>query len=141
MKTNKLLIGGTVGGIAFFLLGWLMYGIILKNAMAGCSSPGSMRGEEEMMKYLPLLFLGNVVFGFFLTVIIGWSKASNFVDGMKNGALVGFLVAMSYDLDMYAMSTMMTGMMGIALDVAANVIMCAIVGGIIAIIINAGKKE
>ncbi len=29
METNKILLGGLAGGVAFFLLGWVIYGILL----------------------------------------------------------------------------------------------------------------
>ena len=31
MNIKKMLVAGTVGGVLFFLLGWLVYGILLKD--------------------------------------------------------------------------------------------------------------
>jgi hypothetical protein len=33
MNTNKFLIGGIIGGIAYFLIGWLVWGMLLMNFM------------------------------------------------------------------------------------------------------------
>ena len=33
---SKVLIGGIIGGIAFFLLGYLFYGLLLGKTMSAC---------------------------------------------------------------------------------------------------------
>jgi hypothetical protein len=49
--TKKILISGLVGTLAYFFLGWLVYGIILTE---------SKTGEESML----FIFLGCLFFSF-----------------------------------------------------------------------------
>ena len=51
MKTDKLLLAGVLGGAVAFLLGYLVYGVLLTGffeANLG-SATGVMRGETEML--------------------------------------------------------------------------------------------
>ncbi len=130
---NKILIGGLIGGIAAFLLGWVIYGMALQGLMEANTTEAAkstMRAEEDMVWWA--MILGNLALGFLFALIYGrWANISTFKTGAIAGAVIGLLWGLSFDLMMYSMSTLYT-LTGVAIDVIAFAVMCALVGGIVA---------
>ena len=130
---NKILIGGLIGGIAAFLLGWVIYGMALQGVMEANTTEAAkstMRAEEDMVWWA--MILGNLALGFLFALIYGrWANISTFKTGAIAGAVIGLLWGLSFDLMMYSMSTLYT-LTGVAIDVIAFAVMCALVGGIVA---------
>jgi hypothetical protein len=138
MKTNKILLGGLAGGVTFFLLGWLVYGILLMNFTQANFNQCSMRPIEEMIWWS--LILSNLAYGLLLSVICNWSNATKFMDGARIGGIIGLLMGLSIDLSFYSMSTMYSNFTAIMVDVIVSTVMTAIVGGVVAWILGMGKK-
>ena len=131
---------GVAGGILAFVLGWLVYGIALNSvfdSMAG-SATGVERAEDEMC-YLALFF-GHIAWGFLFAVIFGrWANISTFATGAKAGALLGFLIAATYDLIGYGTSNL-SSFTGVLLNIAVMVVLSAIIGGFVAWLLGRGKS-
>jgi hypothetical protein len=128
---TKIIISGVLGGLCFFLLGWLMYGVLFKDMMSsmGGSATGVMRAESEMVWWA--LILGNLGFGFAFAYVLGsWSGVTTFMGGAKAAAMVGFLFELGYDLTYFATSNLMN-LKGLCMDLVITIIMCAIAGGVI----------
>ena len=84
MNVTKFLLGTLVGGIVYFLLGWLFYGIIFPNIY-----PPS---ETERMLFM---VLGSLSFGALIAYIFNkWAGISTWMTGAKTGAVIGFFVAL-----------------------------------------------
>lgn len=131
MNTNKILLAGLLGGVAAFLLGWLVWGIVLAKFMAANagSATGVMRAESDMVWWA--LILGNLANGFLLAVIYGrWANISTFATGAKAGAVIGLLIALSYDMIMLGTSNIMT-LNGAVVDILASAVVTGIVGGVV----------
>lgn len=126
---SKFLVGGLIGFVLFFLLGWLVYGMLLADMMAGYMNTECTRPMEEMN--MSLMILGNVGFGLMFSYILsnGGAKFASFSGGAIGGAIVGLLVSLSYDSMIYAQSTMMNSFNGIIMDVVAFTIISAVAGG------------
>lgn len=125
-----MLVAGLMGGVGFFLLGWLLYGMLLMDTMANYSNAACMRAEGDMN--IPLLVAGNLIMGFFIAFIFShWASISTFGTGAQRGALLGFLLALGMNCIWYATSTVMTSLTGVMIDVVINTVMWAIVGGIV----------
>jgi hypothetical protein len=125
---SKILIGGVLGGIAFFLLGYLLYGLLFANALAACTS--CQRPMEEIN--FVCLFVGNLFIGWTIAYIFSrWASISTFMGGAIGGATIGLLLAIGWDSIGYATSTMYTGMTCIIYNILIEVVMWGIVGGII----------
>ena len=58
MNVKNFIIGGIVGGIVDFLLGWIVYGMILHDMM-----PMELGAKENFMH----VFLGCMAFGFLIS--------------------------------------------------------------------------
>lgn len=139
MNTNKILVGGIVGGIAFFFLGWLIYGILLAGYMAANGNASIMRPMEQMIWWA--LVLSNLIWGFLLAIVFSWSNTIGWMAGAKKAAIFGLLLGLSMDLGFYAMSTMYSNMTAMFVDILASVVMTTIAGAIIAWAMSMVKKE
>ncbi len=133
---TKILRGTVFGGIAFLLLGWLVYGILLKDFMAANSNSCAALSNADMILWA--MILSNLVLGLLVTLVLKWSGAKSIVDGIKTGALFGLLFTLSMDLMMYSMTTMYN-FTALIVDVIVMVILLAIVGAII--VLTWGKAE
>jgi len=81
---KSLLYSGVVGTIVYYLLGWLVYGIIFPD-LAG--------GEENPL----FILLGCLFYAFIFAVLLSrWTNISKFSSGFKAGLILGILYAMSY---------------------------------------------
>jgi hypothetical protein len=140
MNTNKILVGGIIGGVVFFLLGWLIWGIILAGYMAANSNQCMMKPIDQMVWWA--LILSNLALGFLLSVVFDWSNTSGWMNGAKKGAIFGLIMGLSIDLGYYSMSTMYSNMTVLIVDVLITVVMVALTGGMVGWAINmAGKKS
>jgi hypothetical protein len=126
---TKTMISGLLGGLIYFILGWLIYGVLLKDSMGSDMPAGFMRADNEMIFWA--LILGNLGFGMAIAYILGsWSGVTTFAGGAKAAAMVTFLFALGFDLIFYATATVMP-LSGVAMDVVISTIMGAIAGGVI----------
>jgi hypothetical protein len=139
MDIKKLLVGGIVGGILFFGLGYLIYGNLLTGFMQ--KHPGTATGVDRAMDDIQFLYLviGNMAMGFLLAYIFVKSNVSSMGSGFVTAGIVGALVSVGVDCVTYA-TTHVISKTGMAADVAATTVMCAITGAIVGMIMGMGKK-
>ena len=138
MDIKKLLIGGIAGGVVFFLLGWLVYGILLMDFMANhTGTAGNVARAEPDFLYL---IIGNLVIGFLITYIFLKANVNTLISGIFTGGILGLLMSVGFDCINYATTTTMSKT-GMAADVVATTVMSAITGGIIAILIGLLTKQ
>ena len=128
-----------MGGISFFFLGWLIYGVLLMDFMSEFSNTTFNRPEEEMVWWA--MILSNMASGFIFSIIFGWLNNKTIIGGVKIAAIIGGLFALSIDLSFYSMTTLYSSFTPIIVDIIAFTIMSAITGGIIAWVMNIGKPE
>lgn len=136
---NKILIAGIAGGVIFFLLGWLVYGIILMDfMMANSGVPASL--HKMMPDMLPLV-VANLAWGFLFAIILGkWSAGLSIGQGAMRSATVAFMAALFVDLTMYATTTMFNVNCLVA-DIVAMTLIGTIGGTAITWILGMGKKQ
>jgi hypothetical protein len=138
MITKKVLIGSIVGGIAFFLLGWMIYGILMKDFYSANFGQEGMRKESEMILWA--IGVSNIVFAMLISLIFSWSNISSLLSGAKVGAIVGFLTAIAIDFNFYAMTTLFKNWSALFVDVLLSTLTSAIVGAVIVWAMNWGNK-
>ncbi len=148
MKNSKFFLAVIVGTVVSFLLGWLIYGILLKTAMAeNCGLAKDiqdkvfkpMEGQPAPMDMVVML-LSNFFGAVFLTVIAGWANARTLAAGAKVGAITGVLISLNYGLLWLGMSYIYTPT-GLAIDTCAGTVMTAITTAIIAMILGKGTTN
>ncbi len=140
MNTNKFIVGGIIGGIAYFILGYLVWGMLLMSFMennAG-TAQGVMKEETDLVWWA--LIVGNLFGGWALSYVLLKAGAKTAGAGAGVGAAITFLVAASYDFVMLGTTNMMT-ITGALVDIAASAVVGAIVGAAIGWYFGMGKKE
>lgn len=140
MNTKNLLFGSLAGGVAFFLLGWLIYGMLLMNYMMSIAPyiKGLYRSDEEML--LGVMFLSNICSALLLSIIFDLGNINNWKKGLQYGAIIGILLTCSFDLGSYAMTFMTTKRL-MLIDVLASAVMTSAVGAVIGGINGMGAKK
>ena len=124
----KMLVGGLIGGVAFFLLGYLFYGLLFKDAMAACTS--CQRPMEEI-NFL-CLGIGNIFVALAISYIFSrWASVATFMGGLTAGATIGLLMAIGFVSINYATSTMFSGTTCMIYEIIIETVMWGIVGGLI----------
>ena len=126
------------GGITLFVLGGLIYAVIL----AGFFAAQTTEAGTAVMKNPPNM-LGIVVSNFSLAVLMAiifhrWANITTFQTGAMAGALITFLVALSYDVMIISTTTMMTPMAAVV-DIVVYTAMGAVAGGVIGLILGRVK--
>lgn len=126
MNSNKFFLGGIVGGIVYFILGYLFYGLLLKSFFDQNGMPTDM---SKMVWWA--MIVANLIMGFLFSYILGKAKVSSMGSGAGIGFVVGLLMALGYDLMMYATGGTMSSFKVIAVDAITAAVMSAIVGAAI----------
>lgn len=86
---SKTLIGSVLGGVTLFIMGYLVYMVVL-----GDMNLRGLMGEPN----LPWIIAGEIVFGYFITWVIGVSSASGVQGGAKAAAITGFIIGLAINL-------------------------------------------
>lgn len=135
---NKRILRGTIfGGIAFFLLGWLIYGIIMMGYNTANTNQCMNNPNGEMIWWA--ILLGNFISALLLTLVLNWSRAKNWMDGLKTGALFGFLLSSSMAFGFWSMTTMYNNFTALMVDIAQNTVFYGLVG--LVIVLLWGKEQ
>lgn len=137
MDTKKFLTGTLVGGIVFFFVGYLFYGVALVGFFTEhATGPG--KPMEELVWWA--LILGNISSGAMLTYIfVKWANISSFGSGMSAAAAIGFFSTLAMDMIRFA-TTNTFDLTGALADVTVGTVLTAVAGGAIGAVLGMGKK-
>mgnify|MGYP001348898535 CR=1 FL=1 len=137
----RLLAASVAGGVTFFVLGLVIYGLILEERVMRPNMnafPGLMNEEPV---WLPLI-LANVVSALLLAFIFEkWASIRTFVGGMKGGVIVLFLISLNFQLMFLAFMNLSKNYIPNVADVIGSTVMGAISGGVIGQVLGMMNKE
>jgi len=133
----KILRGTLFGGIAYFLMGWLVWGMLLMNFDTANFNQCSSRPDMEMIWWA--MIASNLVLALLVTLTLNWAGAKTIVDGLKFGAIVGGLYALTTDLGMYSMTTVILNVTAVVVDTLAYAVVTAVTGLVIVLTWGKGK--
>jgi hypothetical protein len=133
----KILRGTVFGGIAYFLLGWLVWGILLMDFFSANMNQCASRPGEEMVWWA--IILSNLVMALLLTLILNWAKAKSIVDGLKYGALFGLLFGAGIGFSYWSMSTMYLNAGAMVTDILVSTVVMAVLG--LVIVLTWGREK
>ena len=133
----KLLRGTVFGGISYFLLGWVLYGILFMDFLSANMNQCANKAAGDMVWWA--IIVSNFITALLLTLILKWSGAKGILDGLKTGAIFGILLSLSLDLSFWSMTTMYNNFGTLLADVAVNTFMFAVVG--LLIVVLWGKEK
>lgn len=124
MNVKNFIVGGIVGGIVNYLLGWLVYGILLNDP----TSPNA--GKENLW----VIFAGCMLFGFLISYIFSLGEGiSNYLQGIKMAAGVGFITSIWFDC-FYHMYDHGLDLKFTAMGAIISMILASIVGAVVAVV-------
>lgn len=129
--------GTLIGGVVYFILGWLVYGMLLAGYLASNFNNCANRPQEDMVWWA--IIVSNLIYALFLTLFLKRSGATSIIDGLKIGALFGLLLSSTFDFSMYSMTTTFNDFTGLIVDVVVATALAAIVG--IVIVLLWGKEK
>ena len=133
----RILRGTLFGGIAYFLLGWLIYGILLMDFMSANMNTCANRPNGEMIWWA--MIVSNLIAGLLLTLLLNWSKAGGIISGLKLGAVFGLLYACMVDLSFWSMTTIYSSLTVLIVDILISAVLFGIVGMVI--VLTWGKES
>lgn len=133
----KILRGTLFGGIAYFFLGWIIYGMLLMDFFSSGTNTCLNRPDGGMVWWA--MIVSNLVTALFLTLFLQWSKASAITDGLKTGALFGALFTGSMAFSFWSMTTMYSGLVTLLAEILVSAALYALVGMII--VLTWGKPK
>jgi hypothetical protein len=138
MNTKQLLLGTLLGGVSFFFLGWLIFGILLSPIMeANCSNIS--RPMEEML-FGPLI-VSNLLWGLLISLNMAWTQKTGALAGLKTATLLGLIITSAMDLSLYSMTTYFNNLNAVIFDVFGNVLLYAITGTLLGLTLFKTPKE
>ena len=138
---TRVLAATVAGGIAFFVLGFVLYGLILDPMVMRPNMVTYAGLMKETPTWIPLI-LSNFVSAFLLAYIFDkWATISTFIGGLKGGAIVWFLISLAYQLMFVAFMNLSKNYIPPIADVAGSIVMGAIGGGVIGQVLGMMKKE
>jgi hypothetical protein len=138
----RVLAATVAGGVTFFVLGFVIYGLILDPlVMRPNTNPEAMK----LMKDPPMwaaLILGNFVAAFFLAYIFDkWASIRTFGGGLTGGAVVWFLIALYFQLMFAAFMSITTSYLPLVVDVIGSTVLGAIAGGVVGMVLGIMNKQ
>lgn len=126
---TRVLLAALAGGVAAFLLGWLIYGFLVMDLMRSVNP--QVAGYEKAEPELWALALSNIVWALLYALVFSrWAQISTFISGAVGGAWMAVLIALSIDLYFIAATNIMS-FNGLLVDVVVNAVMGAAVGGVV----------
>ena len=141
----RILAGGVAGAAAMFLLGWLIYGMLLSSYFASTVSPaGKAVMNMETPNFVPLI-IAEIVFGVLFAFIFDyWASIRTFAGGAKGGAIIMFLMSLGFSMQMEAFFKDMhvgSPYIPMVVDLICAVILGALGGGAIGLINGLMDKQ
>lgn len=137
MNVKKLFVSGIAGGITYFFLGFLFYGVLFVNETVS-NVAGVNRQMNEMVWWS--LSLGSLLYGILVAFVIGKSNVTKVASGLTTSAILGLLVSSSYDFTMYANTNILTPKM-LVFDIVLSTVMVAITGVVVTLVGNLLDKK
>lgn len=130
MDSKKFLVGGITGGITNFLLGWVVWGMLLAEFMQSHMKTyeGLMRGEEHMLMWA--MVVANLSYGFLISFVLSKANINSAGGGATAGAVIGLFLAIFFDFILHAQMDLMNTT-AILVDIAASVVVSSIVGAVV----------
>ena len=137
---KRVLFAALAGAVTNFLLGWVIYGMMLMDYMKANSIqyPGLMKEPPNLL----LIFLSGLFWAWAYAYIFDrWAGIKDFKSGMMAGIMITIPFCLSVDLQMSALMNQYTSYMPMIADVLASTVMGSIMGGVVGLILGMGNKS
>jgi hypothetical protein len=131
----KILSATVAGAITLFVLGYLIWGILLGSYFA--ANEIQYAGLSKQPPSLILLFLSNLVIAFLIAFIFDkWAAIRTFVPGLVGATLIGFLIHAAIELSFAGYSNFYKEVTPIIVDVLIETARTSVAGGVIGAVLG-----
>jgi hypothetical protein len=131
---KRLLIGSIAGGVALYILGYVFWGTLFADFFA--ANAGSAEGVPRETEILWASGLGTLLYAVLVTMTIeARSGTTSVVDGLKAGAIVGFLVWGTADFIFYG-NFNLSNLNATIADIALETVRAGVGGAVIAVVLS-----
>jgi len=136
---TRILVATVAGGAALFLLGFVMYDLVLGTYLKGqmIQYPGLMNEAPNFVT----LIVANIVWALLVALIFDrWATISTFAGGAIGGAMITFFMALYFDLMNVTFMNLFNSFIPVIVDVIAFTIIGSLTGGIIGAVLGMMKR-
>lgn len=136
MKT-KTLLAGLVGGVTYFAMGFIIFGLVLGEDFMK-NNFSCTRASEDMVWWA--MIASQILSGLLLAMVFDWSNTSGFMKGLVRATIFGIVYWLAVDLGFYSMYDIyINGLTTVAIDVFTGVAMIAVTGGVVGWMLGRGN--
>jgi hypothetical protein len=136
MDTRKLVTGTLVGGVAMFVLGYLIFDLAFAGYYA--AHAGSATGVAREPRLWWATAIGTLSLGTLITLTVAGSGAKTLAAGFKTGAIIEFLVWLGVDFLFYG-STNINTIQVVLLDPVLEFVRGGLVGAAVVMVLGRGE--
>ncbi len=137
---TKLILSTLAGTVVSYLLGWLIYGVLLASFMTNNTVHYDGLIKPMDGSFMILVLLSNLVLVFLVAFIFQrWGKFEKWLQGLTAGMFLGFCIALWYDLYLIA-SMNLFNFSSMIVDVIANTVLVGITGAVVAWVLGYKSK-
>lgn len=134
MNTKRFLIGTLAGGITMYLIGYLIWDLALTDFFS--ANAGSAQGLMRESNIAWAVVLGILSLSALFTIVVGRQTASpTILNGLKLGAIVGFLVWFGVDFILYGY-TNIRNLTATIIDPLLEIVRGGLCGAVIAAVLG-----
>ncbi len=127
----------TLAGMATIaVMGGLIYGVLFSGFIE--ANLGSATGVMKAPEFL-WIGLAHLPFGLLLTLLVIWRGDCSAFGGLVTGAILGFLMAASYDLSQYGTTNLWSLRLSLV-DPFFTMVMVAVAGSVVGIVLGRAQR-
>jgi len=131
MNMQKLAIGSVVGGVVLFVLGYVIFDVLVADFYA--ANAGAAAVGFRMPQIYWSVALASLGYGALVTCMIGTGAATP-IGGLKAGALAGGLLWFTTDFTLYGYLDLWN-MTVTVVDIVLEALRAAIAGAVVAVVL------
>jgi len=133
MNAKQFVIASIVGTVVLYALGYVIWDMLFADFFA--ANVGSATGVNRAEQIVWALILGTLAYAVLLTLAIGKrASPASIVDGIKIGAIVGFLVWFTADFTSYGVRDI-GNLTATVVDPLLEIVRAGISGAAIAVVL------
>lgn len=127
----RVLLSAVAGAITLFILGYLIWGVLLTSYFKNNTIEYAGLSKQPTPN-LVSLFLSNLALAFLLAFVFAqWASIRTFVGGLAAGAIVGFLIHLSWKLSLMGYMNLYKETTPVVVDILVETARASLAGGLI----------
>ena len=125
---TKTLLGALIAGIFAFLLGWLIFGILMMDYYTAnmVSYSGLIKNPPEIWA----IAIANIAWGILYALIFNMADIRTASKGFSTGLTLALLMTLGFNLFMYAQMNLYTTKI-LAIDIVLNALLGGLTGAVL----------